>query len=150
MVSSNEADLNLRERMLLSRNNLHSMKWINGTANGPVRWSFEFRKASGLNQSLRQIHLNYSVSVRDTAMSGKGCKYNRHLNYFAEFIPMNVGGSRWNAKTGSQSMASVSVGATIVVRDRESLSHGEGSQFVGTSRANVTECQNGGISDERR
>ena len=136
--------------MLLSRNNLHAMRWINGTANGLNNESGESRSANFLDQSLRQIHLNYSVSVRDTARRGKGCKDNRHLNYFAEFIPMNVGGSLWNAKTGSQSMFRVSVGATIVVGERESLSHGEGSQFVGTSRAKVTECQNGGISDERR
>ena len=147
MVSSNEAGFNLRESMLLPRNILHAVKSgsrIHEAANEPddckASRLIEFREASYLNQRLRQANLIYPVSIRDTAKSGIGCFDNRHLNYFAKVILMNVGDSLCNVKAGSQPMSRASVGATIVVRDRESLSHGEGSQSVGTSRAKITEC----------
>lgn len=95
-------------------------------------------------------HLKYPTTVRDTAKSGIGCERNRHLNYLAESIKVNVGDSQQNVKESRPPMSVVRVGATIVVRARESRVHGEGSQFVGTSSANVTECEHGGISYECR
>ena len=75
----------------------------------------EFREASYLNQRLRQANLAYLVSIRDTAKSGIGCSDNRHLNYFAKVILMNVGDSLCGVKAGSQPMSRARVGATIVV-----------------------------------
>jgi len=100
----------------------------------------EFRQATYLNKRLRQVNLDYPASIRDTAKRGIGCADNRHLNYFAKVNLMNMGSSLRNVKAGSQPMSRASVGATIVVRDRESLPHGEGSQSVGTSRAKLAEC----------
>ena len=65
---------------------------------------------------------------------------NRHLNYLAESIFVNVGDSSRNAKESSPLMFVVRVGATIVVRGWESQPHGEGSQSVGIFNAQVTEC----------
>jgi hypothetical protein len=76
-------------------------------------------------------HLSYFASIRDSAESGLGRKDNRHLNYFAESILMNRGDSQQDVKESSPRMPVVRVGATIVVRARESRVHGEGLQFVG-------------------
>lgn len=98
-------------------------------------WSF-----SHTSTKVEANHLSYFASIRDSAESGLGCPYNRHLNYLAEFIIVNAGDSRRNVKESSPPMSAVRVGATIVVRARESRAHGEGSQFVGIFGANVTEC----------
>jgi hypothetical protein len=95
-------------------------------------------------------HLLYPVSGRDSAKSGLGCEDNRHLSYLAESIFVNVGDSYRDAKLSSPTMPGMRVGAAIVVRGWESQPQGEGSQSVGTSQANVTECQHRGISDECR
>lgn len=95
-------------------------------------------------------YLIYPTSGRDTAKSGTGCSDNRHLNYLAESILVNVGGSQQNEKVSSPPMSVVSVGAAIVVRTWESQVQGEGPQSVGTSSAKVIECQLRGISYEYR
>jgi hypothetical protein len=74
--------------------------------------------------------LNYLISIRDSAKSGMGFMDNRHLNYFAESIYMNVGDSYQNAKVSSQPMTGKRVGAVIVVGGWESQPHGEGRQRV--------------------
>ena len=121
MVSSTEADFNLREIMLLSRNILHAVRSfsrIYATANelyDPHHKLIEFRQGGFLNQRLRQTNLDYPVSIRDTAKSGIGCADNRHLNYFAKVILMNVGDLLCYAKAGSRPTSRARVGATIVV-----------------------------------
>ena len=77
------------------------------------------------NQKVEASHLNYLASIRDSAESGLGQFENRHLNYFAESIFVNVGGSY--LEMSSPSMKSKSVGGFIVVGARESRVHGEGS-----------------------
>ena len=89
-------------------------------------WSF-----SHTNTKVEVSHLNYLTSIRDSAESGLGRMDNRHLNYFAESIFVNMGDSQQNLKEGSPPMNVVRVGATIIVGDRENLLHGEGLQFVG-------------------
>lgn len=83
-------------------------------------------------------HLNYPASVWDTAKSGMGCRYNRHLSYLAESVIVNVGDSRQDVKLSSLAMPATGVGAAIVVRGWESQPQGEGPQSFGTSSANVT------------
>lgn len=84
-------------------------------------------------------HLSYLASIRDSAKSGLGRQDNRHLNYFAESILMNMGDPQQDIKESSPPMTVVGVGATIVVRARESRVHGEGLQFVGIFQAEVTD-----------
>ena len=140
MVSSTEADFNLREMMLLSRNILHAVRsfsWIYATANELYDLDhklIEFRQVDFLNQRLRQVNLVYPASIRDTAKNGTGCADNRHLNYFAKVIVMNVGDLLCNAKAGSQPMSRAGVGAAIVVRARESRVQGKGPQRVNVSQ----------------
>ncbi len=74
--------------------------------------------------------LNYLISIRDSAKSGMGFMDNRHLNYFAESIYMNVGDSYQNVKASSQPMTGKRVGAVIVVGGWESQPQGEGRQRV--------------------
>jgi hypothetical protein len=107
--------------MLLSRNILHAVRSfsrIHGTANelyDQHHKLIEFRQVGFLDQRLRQVNLVYPASIRDTAKSGIGCADNRHLNYFAKVIVMNVGDLLCDAKAGSQPMIRAGVGATIVV-----------------------------------
>jgi hypothetical protein len=156
MVSSNEADFNLRETCPLSRNTLHSRGVTTTTDTGQrtnpdaCHVQRDYRDWTQLISSpkVEASHLHYLASVRDSAKSGLGCEDNRHLSYLAESIFVNVGDPRQHAKVSSPPMTVVGVGATIVVRDWENQSQGEGSQSVGTSRAKVAKCQQGGISYE--
>jgi hypothetical protein len=66
--------------------------------------------------------------------AGLVVKDNCHLNYLAEFIFVNVGGSYRNAKASSLPMSDMSVEGVIVLGGRESLLHGEGHQGINTSR----------------
>jgi hypothetical protein len=151
-VKTTEAGFNLRESVHQPRNILHTQRTeiisravsIRGCER--VQWFFQFQRTaesgwdSVPDRKAEAGHLNYLVSVRDTAKSGIGCAVNRHLTYFAESITVNVGDSHRDDKVSSPPMTGVSVGATIVVRAWESHAHGEGSQSVGTFGANVTEC----------
>lgn len=76
--------------------------------------------------------VDYPVSVRDSARSGLGCFGNRYLHYLVEFISVNVGDSYQHVKASSQPMVGKRVGGSIVVRARESLAQGEGSQEADT------------------
>jgi hypothetical protein len=67
----------------------------------------------------------------DSAKSGLGCNFNRHLNHSIESINMNVGDSYQNVKASSQPMTGKRVGAVIVVGGWESQPQGEGRQSVG-------------------
>jgi hypothetical protein len=82
------------------------------------------------NPKIEIGNLNYLISIRDPAKSGMGYRDNRHLNYFAESINMNVGGFYQNAKVSSPPMTDRSVGGVIVVGARESRVHGKGRQEV--------------------
>ena len=82
------------------------------------------------NPKVEISHLNYLISIRDSAKSGLGFTDNRHLNYFVESIYMNVGDSYQNVKASSQPMTGKRVGAVIVVGGWESQPHGEGRQEV--------------------
>jgi hypothetical protein len=66
------------------------------------------------NPKVEISHLNYLISIRDSAKSGMGFTDNRHLNDHAESINMNVGDSYQNVKASSQPMAGKRVGAVIV------------------------------------
>jgi len=147
MVSSNKADFNLREIAPLPRNTLHILpekqkstgRRMNLMAvvypEGYRDWSFVYTSSKD-----DASHLIYLASIRDSAERGSGCMDNRHLNYLAESIFVNVGDSSRNAKESSPLMFVMRVGATIVVRGWESRPHGEGSQSVGIFNAKVTEC----------
>ena len=140
------------------RSPCHAISCIPKGTRGSERTHLDVYRSEGCRESNREEvrakvvagHLNYPATVRDTVKNGIGCERNRHLNHLAESINVNKGGSHGDAKECSHPMSGVSVGATIVVRARESRVHGEGSQSVGISRANVTECQHGGIPNERR
>jgi len=159
MASANEAGVDLRESVPLSRNILHTCERnaygytgqrtdlkIHDRSRGHRGWS-----AIVPVQKVSAGHLHYPVDVRDSAKSGLGQAYNRHLNYLVESISVNVGGSHQNVKASSLPMSGESVGGSIVVRGWESQPHGEGSQFVGYPMQMVTECQHeGGSSCECR
>jgi hypothetical protein len=82
------------------------------------------------SQKVEISDLNYLISIRDSAKSGLGFIDNRHLNYLAESINMNVGDSYQNVKASSQPMTGKRVGAVVVVGGWESQPHGEGRQRV--------------------
>jgi hypothetical protein len=71
-------------------------------------------------------HLAYSESMWDSAKSGLGCNFNRHLNHSIESISVNVGDSRQNGNESSPQRSVVRVGAVIVVGGWESQPQGEG------------------------
>ena len=60
-------------------------------------------------------HLNKPVCIGDSAESGLGYSGNRHLNYLAESILVNVGDSHPYVKVSSPPMMDVRVGGDIVV-----------------------------------
>lgn len=152
MVSPNKANVDLREMSPLPRNTLHScgVKDHSNTGQrasqlavliptGYRGWLLHFT-----NPKVSAGYLNYPADARDSAKSGTGHKGNRHLRYLVEFISVNVGGLRQNAKVSSPPMSGASVGAVIVVRGWESQPHGEGPQFVGTSDAEGNRMQTRG------
>jgi hypothetical protein len=134
MVSSNEADFNLREIAALDYT-LHKSADEPFCSRAAIRVA-EMRFRLCLNLKVDAGHLAYPASVRDTAKSGMGCNDNRHLTFLAESILVNVGGLQQNEKVSSPPMSVVSVGAAIVVRAWESQAQGEGPQSVGISSAN--------------
>src|SRR5229473_3415421 len=109
MVSSTEADFDLREIRPLPRNILH----ICGVEDHGTTGQRANLKLGVLATGCRgwlvlptspkvsADSLTYSADVRDTAKSGIGHIDNRHLNDLVESISMNVGGSCRNAKVSS-------------------------------------------------
>lgn len=87
----------------------------------------------------------YFFPVRDTAKSGMGCRGNRHLNYLAESIFVNVGEPREDDKGSSLPMPAVEVGGVILLGARESRVHGEGRQEVDVSGVLISGIKPGGI-----
>jgi hypothetical protein len=152
MVSSNKADFDLRETDPLSQTLHNALKRLRRQRMNPNARACQedYRDWIQLISSpkVEASHLKYLASVRDSAESGLGYEDNRHLSYLAESIFVNVGDSQQNDKVSSPPMPVVNVGATIVVRGWENQSQGEGLQSVGTSKAKVTKCQQGGISYE--
>lgn len=155
MASPNEAGFNLRKSFALPRN-ISSISVNGGTQSQASRRIHNpWREATSSSATEPNTHeytgqrtsesyrgwlrastipkdetgnLVYPVSVRDSSKRGLGCFGNRRLNYSAEFILMNVGGSWQNGKASSLPMPVKSVGGFIVVRGWESQPHGEGSQ----------------------
>ena len=111
MVSSNEAGFNLREKVPLPRNTLHSLGYRPGftrqrtnltgrpSASGCRGWLL-----SATSSKDEKGRPDYHFSVRDTAKSGIGCKDNRHLNHLVESIAVNVGEPWRDAKASSPPM----------------------------------------------
>lgn len=140
MVSSNKADFNLRESHTLPCNILHNRglttlidTWQRMSITQIVIWR-ETTKVGETSVPTIKVpidYLTYSIGIRNSAESGLGYRDNRHLNHLVESIHVNVGGPPLNAKVSSLPMSVEGVGAVIVVRDRENLSHGEGPQPVG-------------------
>jgi len=136
MVSSNEAGFDLRETSPLPRNILHNQ--------GMMTLSYTGQRADSKVYTCPRSHrswlflptspkvpagyLKYPAGVRDTAKSGIGHTDNRHLNYLAESISVNVGGSQQDVKASSLPMSAESVGGAIVLGARESRVQGEGHQ----------------------
>lgn len=102
-----------------------SRAWLRGT-----------RAGLGLlpAQKVRKEEPVYSDLVRGPAKRGLGCTDNRHLNYLAEFILVNVGGLHWHVKVSSLPKSKASVGGFIVVGGRKSLPQSEASQLVGNPK----------------
>jgi hypothetical protein len=98
---------------------------------GPFSKGCRIRSWPCTGSKVSADYLTYSADIRDTAKSGIGRSGNRHLNYLAEFIFMNVGGSQQDVKASSLPMPVESVGGVIVLGARENRVHGEGRQFVG-------------------
>ncbi len=59
---------------------------------------------------------------------------NRHLNYLAKSIFVNVGGLYRDAKVSSPPRPDISIGAVIVVGGWESQPQGEGPQEIDAPR----------------
>ena len=147
MVSHSQADFDLRENQPPSRNTLLTREIgtrVHGTADEPddhlTVGGYRSRQFQSAGTKVEAGHLNYPAPVRDTAKSGMGRMYNRHLSYLVESVSGNVGDARQDAKPSSPAMPAVRVGAAIVVGgvattrgERESRSQGEGPQSVGTS-----------------
>jgi hypothetical protein len=122
MVSANEAGFNLRERLPLPRNILHSLalpaRVIRGS--GRIQRSVWVRRMTEdghghvPSQRMPRVNWSYPLAGRDTAKSGMGCVENRHLNDLAESIAMNVGGPC--VEGSSPPMKRTGVGGSIVVR----------------------------------
>jgi len=142
MVSSNEADFDLREIDPLPRNILQDQGLIpeyTGQRMNP-RISLLSKGCHGwlfllTSQKVSAGYLNYPADIRDSAESGLGHGDNRCLNYLVESISVNVGGPCQGVKASSPPIPDRGVGAAIVVGARESRAHGEGPQSVGISRA---------------
>ena len=123
MVSSNKAGLDLRKTRPLPRNILHSCGVMDHGSTGQrasqkvLQIQSDFRGWSSDFTSPKDStdYLTYSADVRDTATSGIGLTDNRHLNYLAESISVNVGGSQQNVKASSLPMSAESVGGVIVL-----------------------------------
>ena len=136
MVSSNEAGLDLRENLPLSRNILHSCGVVDHGNTGQRTSRKSWCRATGYQDWLScptspkvpTGNLNYPAGVRDSAESGMGPRDNRHLNYLVESICVNVGGSQQNVKASSLPMSAESVGGIIVLGAQESCVPGEGCQ----------------------
>ena len=140
MVSQNEAGFALRE----NASPVPPCSMGQPTCGSSIATS---RPQPTLSVSSRaKVHVNqpYLLHVRREAareaVQGNG---NRHLTYSAEYTNRNVGSSRKDGKGCSYPMPSVSDGASVVVRDRESLSHGEGRQQSETLRAKVPDTRHG-------
>jgi hypothetical protein len=135
MVSSNKADLDLRENTPLSRNILHTAGlWPTNTGQRTDQkiWhrptGHRDRLSNCTGQKVSTGYLTYPADVRDSAKSGLGLNDNRHLNDLVESISTNVGGSQQNAKVSSPPMTAESVGGVIVLGAQESCALGEGRQ----------------------
>jgi hypothetical protein len=91
------------------------------------------------SQKVPEDHL-FSPSAFGIPLSvGIGAVENRRLNDSAESTNMNVRNLRWDAKAIRQPRPTIDGGAAVVVGDRESRSHGEGRQSLGTTQAKVTD-----------
>jgi len=138
MVSPNEASFDLRETRPLSRNILHSQESCPDHTGQRMNQERRYHPTGcrdwlflSTSQKVSIGHLTYPIDIRDTAKSGIGRIGNRHLNYLAEFVFVNVGGPYRNVKASSLPISGMSVGGSIVVGGRKSLPHGEGSQLFG-------------------
>jgi len=123
MVSSNEAGFDLRETPPLPRNILQDCGVVAHRLTGqrmnprilPLSKGCQGWLFNLTNQKVSVGYLNYPADIRDSAKSGLGHIDNRHLNYLAESISMNVGGSGQNDKASSLPMSDQGVGGSIVV-----------------------------------
>ena len=158
-MSPNEAHFNLRERNPLSHILHKAPKRLMRQRPNSDRKSYRDWSGTITNPKDEAGHLSYPASGRDSSKRGLGCEGKCHLNYLAESVFVNVGDCYQDAKMSSPSMFDNRVGAVIVVGAWESQAHaenrrrcfaGEGPQSVGTSSANVIECQHRGISYEYR
>jgi hypothetical protein len=155
MASPTEAAVVLRQTQARSPERLCLASCVGGRCE-PSRWG-DANESGGLlglpptgevalldlaTPSLQRVHLSYLVDVRDSAKSGTGLKGSRRLNDLAKSTSRNVRGhpeTDWPA-VGQRNTGGV--GAVVVVRGRESRSHGEGRQFVESTRAKVTDIPN--------
>jgi hypothetical protein len=98
MVSKSKSGFNLRESQPLSRNILYTCGIMTCEYTGQQTNSMKAASSESYQIWEFQIfrirvvisHLNYLITVWDTAKSGIGCQFNRHLNYFVETINGNV------------------------------------------------------------
>lgn len=139
MVSASKAGFDLREISPLPRNTLHTCG-VKAHGSTGQRTSLRSKPEIAGYRGWSRTHtspkdgtgdLPYPVPVRDSAASGLGHGDNRHLHYLVEFIFVDVGGLRQNAKVSSPPRSDASVGAVIVVGGWESQPQGEGPQSVG-------------------
>jgi len=133
MVSPNEVSFNLRKTSSLSRNICIARNDEPGYTGQrtnqkiyPCSTGYRSWLADITSSKISLGKPEYPNDVRDTAKSGIGCTGNHHLNYLAEFIFVNVGGSYQDVKVSSLPMTDTSVGGVIVLGARESRVHGEG------------------------
>ena len=101
----------LREMKPLFRN-LHQ---VYGAANEPNLLGCRDRSSCGTGPKDETDHLVlrcFRSGFREERLGSVG---KRHLNYLAEFIFVNVGGSPRNVKMSRPSKSGVSVGGVIVV-----------------------------------
>jgi len=140
MVRSNEAGFDLRKTVSLPRNILQDCGVEAHRFTGqrmnlrilPISKDYRGWSLLRTTQKVSAGYLNYPADIRDSAKSGSGHFDNRHLNYLAESISVNVGGPYQGAKASSLPIPDKGVGAVIVVRGWENQLQGEGPQSVGS------------------
>ncbi len=128
-VSASEAGFSLRETRPLPRNILgnrgSSEPRVYGAANEPLGVTETGHDKMPV-QRMQQVTWTYPDADGDSAKSGLGCTGNHCLSHLAESIFMNVGGLYLDDKARGLPMTDMRVGATIVLRARESRAQGEG------------------------
>jgi hypothetical protein len=135
MVSSPEADCNLREMAPLPRNILHSLASPVRTPGAATERHNGLPRLVSQSYHARKVRQGTCLHCRRSGYREErdGLNDSRHLNDLAEFIIVNVGGPLDDVKESGPPKHSKGVSVVIVLGGWESQPHGEGPQPVSCS-----------------